>query len=84
MGLASGPGPRPADLAMRGPGSGREFVTGVRPRSPGGMGPGAGERVVGAAWQRPRWGGVALLCLGLALAVLGGLAWAAKDDLERW
>jgi hypothetical protein len=28
-----------------------------------------------------RWG-VAVMCLGLALATAGGAAWAAKDDLE--
>jgi hypothetical protein len=31
--------------------------------------------------RRARWS-VAVVCLGLALAVAGGAAWAAKDDLE--
>jgi Tol biopolymer transport system component len=34
-----------------------------------------------AAGRRRRWG-VAVVCLGLALAAAGGAAWAAKDDVE--
>jgi Tol biopolymer transport system component len=36
----------------------------------------------GGRAQRRRRGGLALLCLGLALAAPAGPAWAAKDDLD--
>jgi hypothetical protein len=34
------------------------------------------------SWSRGRRWGVAVVCLGLALATAGGAAWAAKDDLD--